>query len=345
LGQSAAGPNDFRGHPTTNRHDHPATEIEMTGRIGALLAMGLLAACSGSPTGTPSAATAVPSAGAASPAPTAAATVLPTAAPTETGETPSGRILFGQQTAGWDGWKIMVVNPDGTAEQQFFEDPHDVTRVSHDGTRIASVSFDDKGVFVTIFDADGSNPKELRPDVTLNAGAMAWSRDDEWLAFEGWDDTDHSRDGLWIMRTDGSELRRLTDSGVPGDFSLDDKQIVFTREVGIFVIGVDGKNERQLKSVGSAPYPGYLPDGSVYSASGSAVWIVDVAADTSTPLGTNGGRPIEPRLSPDGKTFVFSMFPRDEDSIGIWTMSVDGSNLRRVLNNPGAEEVFPDWLP
>lgn len=250
----------------------------MTRRIAGLLVAMLVAGCSGG-----QARTAPPSVATASPAPTGAAVATATATPTDAptlapslGPAPAGKIVFGRQVGG-EGFQIFVISADGTGEQRLFDELHDITRVSHDGTRLATVSFGLTSVFTTIVDVDGTNPLELHPDKTLNLGAGAWSRDDQWLACEAWDETDHARDGIWLVRADGTGLKRLTDPGIPGDFSPDDKQLVFTREQeGTFVIDVDGKNERKISDM-SGPYPGFMPDGSIYTASRGSFWILDAA--------------------------------------------------------------------
>ena len=313
----------------------------MSRRFMGLLVATLVAACSGAQPATPSGTAAGPSNAPPTtpPAPTDSSTIQPM-----TGPAPAGRIVFGRQT-GSEGWQVLVIGADGSGERQLLAGVHDVTRVSHDGKHIASVSFGETAVFPTIFDSEGVELGELHPDKTLNLGAMAWSRDDAWLAFEAWDDSDHSRDGIWLVRADGTGLKRLTDSGIPGDFGLDDRELVFTRDgQGTFVINIDGTGERKLSDM-SGPYPGYLPDGRIYAGSRQKLWLIEPATGMATPMEIPGGAPIEPRISRDGSVFAFSFDPDTEDSIGIWTMNVDGSNLRRVVNTAGIEEVFPDWLP
>ena len=49
------------------------------------------------------------------------------------------------------------------------------------------------------------------PDPTLNLGCPVWSPDGSRLAYEGWDETDPARNGIYTLSAvDGSDLRRIT---------------------------------------------------------------------------------------------------------------------------------------
>ncbi|HEY7330588.1 MAG TPA: M56 family metallopeptidase [Gemmataceae bacterium] len=179
-------------------------------------------------------------------------------------------------------------------------------------------------------DADGSNPVKLPiPDTD---SVEDWSPDGQWFVTS----TDrHPPFGsgyqLYLMKTDGTQERRLTKGGlnVYSRFSPDGKKILFLRQTAkegnsIWTMDVDGKNAKEIvKEVDLAS-----PNG--------AFW------------------------SPDGKQIAVSLFNWERDKNGrkishagsdaanyrIEIMDADGTN-RRQLKLQGAKFVFigslGDW--
>ena len=256
------------------------------------------------------------------------------------------RILFGRENRTAGAYDLEIIGADGTGESLLRPAPNDVSRVSSDGRRIAVAVVEGDRIYAMLMDLDGSNAVALHPDPTLNLAPAAWSRDGTQLAFEGWDDTNPDRAGIYLMRADGTGLHRLTGPGVPGDFSPDGRQIVLARQEGVFVVDVDGTNEHQVGALKPANGTGYLQDGrALYVAAAGSLWIVDLATGESTQIAIPGGSITQPRLSPDGRTFVFVYDAVGASTTGIWTVAADGFGLRKVVDVPDLGEVFPDWLP
>src|SRR5262245_35444093 len=139
-----------------------------------------------------------------------------------------GRIAF--QRSGPNAG-AYTINPDGSDEQLLLADGQ-VPRWSPDGTLLTVVEVGpDDAAASTVPNPDGSQPRVLRPDPTLNLGYAVWSRDGTWLAVEAWDEQQPGRTGVWILRArDGSGLRQLTKGpGTPGGFSPDGKELAFVR--------------------------------------------------------------------------------------------------------------------
>lgn len=138
-----------------------------------------------------------------------------------------------------------------------------------------------------------------------------------------------SRGGIFVARSDGSDMRQITTSqtnnyqfsgdglNMPDDhpsFSPDGKQIVFTtsryqqpgqsNNFEIAVMNVDGTNVRRLT--------------------------------------TSPGMDTEPVFSRDGKRIAFSSDRGGNDDLDIWVMNVDGTNLVQLTNTPDAE-TEPSW--
>ncbi len=148
--------------------------------------------------------------------PAAAPSPAPTIVPADL----QGRILFTRAGGRFGDETVFTASADGTNEQRvtpFGAELPDAgqccPRWSPDGTYI-SIAVPGPGGRITagIIDADGSQERKLPlPDRTLNLGPMAWSPDGTRIAFQGWDDTNPSRTGIYIGRaSDGGDLVRVT---------------------------------------------------------------------------------------------------------------------------------------
>jgi len=137
-------------------------------------------------------------------------------------------------------------------------------------------------------------------------------------------------DGLvsaaWIMNTDGSKQTRLTPApleGAPYDVSPDGRQVLLVSQTNtgtptaIYVMKLDGTELRRLTGPG------------------------DSSSDSI------------PGYSPDGKKIVFvSNRLNSENSLDIFTMNADGSNIIRIASGltvggcPDLQNcVDPSWGP
>jgi TolB protein len=150
-----------------------------------------------------------------------------------------------------------------------------------------------------------------------------WSPDGEWIVFNS--NRDGTTSELYVMRSDGSELRRLTytrrrglGAGKPA-WSPDGKRILFPSSQGgdstswydavdLYVIDADGSNLERLTHTGN---------------NGSPVW------------------------SPDGKRIVFSSHRSGDsthwrDNREIYVMNADGSDVQRLTFNRVWDQ-HPQW--
>lgn len=177
-------------------------------------------------------------------------------------------------------------------------------------------------------------------------GWPAWSPDGSQLAFAS-----VRRDGLWVMRADGSGLRRVTRSptiDLQPTWSPDGRRLAFARTVPgygteIFVVGVDGRGLRRLTfNRGQDAEPDWAPNGRrlawSFTAARSRVrsGIHTMAADGS--LKRFRGEGIAPDWSPDGRSFAFAHEGE------LWTSAVDGTGRRPLSVAPGAD-ARPEWSP
>jgi TolB protein len=117
---------------------------------------------------------------------------------------------------------------------------------------------------------------------------------------------------LFVVRTDGSRLRRITPWGssfLDRAWSPDGRWIAFQRPYGeLYLVRPDGSDLH--------PVPVELPTGA-------------------------GAR--QPEWSPDGEWIVFAL-ERDGSS-DIFAVRPDGTDLTEVTGSPGADDTSPDWAP
>jgi Tol biopolymer transport system component len=201
--------------------------------------------------------------------------------------------------------------------------------VSSDGSLIAYADFVDKplgaDLGLHLANADGTNARALTKggDTGGKGGdtTPAFSPDGRWIAFERGIDFDAGKAGLFIIRTDGTGLRRLTDDAVgAGDprWSPDGKRILFT-----------GRNDATT----------FVP---------GPLWIVDVAGSAPRPVTypNDPGGSFSGDWSPSGRQIVYVYFRPGWDHNELRLVNADGTN-RSTLWQPAAADgggaEAPDW--
>jgi Tol biopolymer transport system component len=272
-------------------------------------------ACQSAPSAAPSAVANAPSPAGSSVA-TAPAPSLP--------PPPPGRILFERSDS--QGEHYFTISTDGSDERALYD--RQGCECAHwmaDGTRVMTLDGTDPGPysFMTIR-ADGTDPvTPNNPIKTLSLAPGATTADGRLIAFNGWDDTDPSRKGLYLASPDLSGLRQVLplqegwNATEPSAITPDGSRILFFVDTGseenithggsLFVVNADGKGIRLLSPPG--PKIGYL---------------------------TGGGVPGS--LSPDGRQAAFGV----DDA--VWVVDLDGGAARRVTEQDGfVWAVF--WSP
>jgi Tol biopolymer transport system component len=168
---------------------------------------------------------------------------------------------------------------------------------------------------------------------------------------------------LWIVKADGSNRRRLTDSGAGIDYSPtwspDGKRVAFRTTRGsssgpdpsnIFVINADGSGERQLTPArGQAAgglFPAWSPDGrSIAYSNGAGINLIRPDGSGRRPLGVPGECSV---WSPDGSKLMFCSngINRGQgvDNWDVFVMDADGSHVRRLTSDV-AQDYPGAWSP
>jgi Tol biopolymer transport system component len=242
-----------------------------------------------------------------------------------------GQILFTRATGRHDAQTDFIANADGSDERQLTEGGEYccLLRISPDHSGILVMPGEDLPPPVTggVLSIDGSHFELLTlTDPTLNLVPQAWSPDGKRIAFEGWDDSDPNRTGIYTARaSDGGDLVRVTDTGgrphdMPLDYSPDGTQLVFYRAI---------RAEPQLDT-----------------DIGGSLWVVNVDGSDPHELETGDVRPWwHARWSPDGSRILFGV-ERLQPTGGLWTIKPDGSGLTKVFEDPaGGFAEQPTWSP
>src|SRR4029077_18476868 len=130
---------------------------------------------------------------------------------------PSGTIAFGRVDASGNEY-VFTIHADGTHEKALTPISACCPVWSHKGDRLIVsgqlAGGSGSAITTATVKADGSDYQVLRLDSSgLNLGGNAWSPDDTRLAFEGWDDNNPSRNGLYTADAAGAgNLRRITNT-------------------------------------------------------------------------------------------------------------------------------------
>jgi Tol biopolymer transport system component len=179
-------------------------------------------------------------------------------------------------------------------------------------------------------DGTGYTVHNIGPQ-TLNLAAAGWSPDGKRIMFEGWDDSDLSRTGLYV--SEGFSLAEATPvqitqapvHDVPLQWSPDGTRLLLIRDTlcpggdcgggDLYVVNSDGSDLVRLN-----------PEGTLVTCCDPASW------------------------SPDGTQVAFGALRRDETGVGEQTRSAvyvaesDGSRVD-AITEPGAFTEGARWSP
>lgn len=236
---------------------------------------------------------------------------------------------------------------------------------------------------VWLMEADGSERRRLtetEPPRNDAAGSMspAWSPDGTQIAFAaqiGTTEEDQRRTEIYVMRADGTDMRRLTTNaaldGWPS-WSPDGTRIAFTRitdpgaasaRSGIVVIDVDSGRVMQITWVALPSFdlsPAWSPDGSMIAFTraaragsadpGAAIYVVTPDGGEPKKLADDGA---EPDWSPDGTRIAFTSYRDDfgrtcfhecSTSGEIYVLDVESGQAERLTESEAGDHS-PAWSP
>ncbi|MBL8092226.1 MAG: PD40 domain-containing protein, partial [Anaerolineales bacterium] len=160
---------------------------------------------------------------------------------------PSGKIVFACYINQID--QICLINSDGSGRKQLtnLKATAFYPSVSPDGQTIFFSSRDSGNYEIYSIDINGNNLQKI----TNNVGALyapELSPNGEWIVFT------KNGDGLWLIRPDGSGLKRLTNKDdIDPSWSPDGLMISFASSRAgarqLFVMNADGSNIQQVTNL------------------------------------------------------------------------------------------------
>jgi TolB protein len=212
---------------------------------------------------------------------------------------------------------------------------------SPDGSKIffELVNLEEQKGYICVMNSDGSDVNRLAQgrDFILSPDGSKIL----FVAPEG--------QGIFIMNPDGSNKRNLPPfsyrSPSCSPFSPDGNKLCYytSRPAGYYWV--------QEKSGGGWTRLSYMPQGAFCVAEEmlADIWVMDIDGSNQTKITPDiphSGFCHWLAWSPDGEKILFqtSELSNDTVNIDIWTMNVDGSDMKRVTDYLG-DDITPKWSP
>jgi Tol biopolymer transport system component len=281
--------------------------------------------------------------------------------------TPPGRnglIVYAQELRP-EHYQLFTIRPDGSGAKQI---THLVNVVNPDwyGNTIVAEVVSKSGAGITLLTAAGSIIRNLTPKGYQ--GQPSFSPDGKWIVYER--DIAPGNNGVWLMRSNGTALRRVTRNPFRGgecgcdtdpNFSPNGKWISFVRikkdheQQALFAVRPNGTGLHRITpySWEVAVKHDWSPDGELIVLTTNADYVrpnesanlVTIRPDGSgltNVTGFKGGteNAFAGSFSPDGEQIVFRIESGDTYSLAV--IDRDGGNLRRITTGKGRPR-FIDW--
>jgi Tol biopolymer transport system component len=195
---------------------------------------------------------------------------------------------------------------------------------------------------------DGSALTQLTDTGGMGERAPTFSPDGNYIAF-----TRNSGETLWVMRSDGTEARRVTHTAgtmVALSWSPDGKKILYYRSdspSGIWVVNADGSSPRSLLEEEAVGTPTWSPDGTkIAFRRDTQIWTMNADGTGLSQLVTGQFISASPNWSPDGTQILFEGIPCCGDESDLYTIPSGGGSATLVTTDPSLlYSRDPVWSP
>lgn len=193
---------------------------------------------------------------------------------------------------------------------------------SPDGNKLV---FNESFGHVSIVLVNGDSLEQLTPN-NKSLFSPAWSPRDDYIAMSS---TSSDDAGLWIVKTDGSELTHVNyPGGGSPDWSPDGNSIVFG-DTMLSIIEIETGETRTLPLHGSYPSWSLIGDriAFIFYVGGkkAEVWTINADGSDASMIHDNGSNAS---WSPDGEQIAFHKHweYKDEMITTLWIVNADGSD-------------------
>jgi len=274
----------------------------------------------------------------------------------------NGLIIYGQEANGH--YQLFTILPDGSGAKRITKGSADWTNPdwSPDGQSIVANRESPNRAGIVRLTADGKALRNLTPKGFQ--GQASWSPGGAWIAYER--DIAERNNGVWLMRANGTGLRRVTRSpfgccDTDPNFSPDGKLISFVRIKqperlqALFVVRPNGTGLRQL-----TPYSwevaikhDWSPDGKSILLTTNADFVQPGASANLVTIGPDGSGKTDltqftggsknafaGSFSPDGKQVVFRLEEGETYSLAV--MDLQTRAVTKLKTGPDKPR-FIDW--
>ena len=278
----------------------------------------------------------------------------------------NGLIVYAQELR-FERYQLFTIRPDGSGAKQI---THLFSVANPDwspnGRTIVAGVESKSGAGIALLSPTGTIIRNLTPGGYQ--GQPSFSPDGKWIVYER--DIAPGNNGVWLMRSNGTALRRVTRNPFGGgecgcdtdpNFSPNGKLITFVRikeddrQQALFAVRRNGSGLRQL-----TPYSwevaikhDWSPDGKLIVLTTNADYVrpnesanlVTIRPDGSGRTDLTGftGRTenaFAGSFSPDGKQIVFRIESGEMSSLAV--IDRNGENLRRLTTGRGTPRYI-DW--
>ena len=207
-----------------------------------------------------------------------------------------------------------------------------------------------------VMNTDGTGLRQLSTNAFVGACGVSWSPDGAKLAIWGLDPS--FAQGIGVIAVDGTSFRWLQGTGDADShaatWSPDGRHIAFAAfdanalRSSIRIVDADGANPRQLTSGFFAAGPSWSPDGSqiAFSLQATAndslrIAVIDTGG-TAMRYVSPGRRDWMPSWSPDGRFIVYTHALASGRGYHIYKTSVDGGSAVDLTPNDSSAHS-PMW--